>query len=458
MRLVKLFTLLIIAMCCQNALIASPTHLLGEGEGEPLHHVIWDNLEGVQVFGNSVTKTSETGWNAGMFSKNKLPAGDNGWIEFQVQSMENYYMVGLSRHDLSTHYVSIEYAWYVRPNGFYIYKGGQYNSFFEGEVGEVLQIEKEGEMILMKKNGVVVREFQIEGEPEDYHIDVSIYEQGTFEFEVKATFEAKFNVNRFRTLTSLTNSGTTFSKSLGYGWNAGFFSEGKIAKNKDGFIEHKVVNQSKYYMVGLSDEDLSPHWNTIDYAWYVRPNKAYIYSDGRYQTVVTSYPGDILRIEKIGSTIYMMKNNITIRTFNCDAEADYHIDASFLHTGSYDVPLSASFPNPSSSYVILKKKLDGGRAIVNGDLKFKFIQEYAVTNTATINYKVYNWQRNAVLDSDLSLQYGVNWFTVPTNALNDDETYTLELEGNKGQKYYIKFKYQENQPWEEEHQEEPSEE
>jgi hypothetical protein len=445
-------------MCCQNTLIASPTHNLEEGEGEALHHVIWDNLVNVSVIGTTVSKIGENGWNAGMFSVNKLSEGQFGTIEHRIAEPEMEYFFGLSREDANQSYQSIDYAWFVNREGAFIYLRGKYIEFMNARAGDVLQIEKMEGTIFFKKNNVPVAEFPMEEETA-LHVDVSIKELGTFEFEVKATFEAQFSVNRWRTLTGVTYSEGIFTKDGALAWDAGFFSEGKITKGKDGFIEHQVMNQSRRYMVGLSDEDVDASYKTIDFAWFVKPGNAVIYKNGKYQTSLGSSVGDVLRIEKIGNTINMLKNNIVIRSYEADPDVDYHIDASLRHgNGStYNIPLKASFPNPSTSYVILKKKLDGGRAIVTGDLKFKFIQEYAVSSTAKINYKVYNWQRNAVLNSNLSLQYGVNWFTVPTNALNNGETYILELEGNKEQKYYIKFKYQENQPWEEELEEEPSE-
>jgi hypothetical protein len=415
---------------------------------EKLHHVIWENEIGVNIQGNEIAKTTSQGWNAGMFSRNKLSSNQNGRIEHKVQDQSKYYMFGLSTEDKNAHYNTINYAWYVRPSYAYIYINGRYTQRLGGKIGEVLEIEKEDNIILFKKDGVVVYKQEHESEEQKpFFVDVSIYKTGTFKFEVNATFEPHYIVNKWRSKEGVTISGSRITKTGSTGWNADFFSEGKISKEKDGFIEHEVINQSRYYMVGLSSKNENSSYKTINYAWYVRPGRAYIYRDGNYQGYYGSSVGDKLRIERIGSMLYMKMNNITMRTYTTEPEEELHIDASFYQAGTYDVPIEASFSNPISSYAILKKKLDGSCQVVDGDIKFKFIQEYAITTGLVLECKVYDWQRNMAIEEDLNPNYGVNWFSIPTDGLSNNETYTLEFEGNKGQKYFLKFKYKNQSEW-----------
>jgi hypothetical protein len=440
--------------------MGAPTHQLEEGK--PLHPVIWENQVNVSVNGTTLTKMGEYGWNAGMFSVNRLPKGVSGQIEHRIPEGGKDYFIGLARKDIGQSYEAIDFAWLINPKGAFIYLNGKYIELIEAKAGDVLQIEKEENTILFKKNNVAIAKFPFE-EESDLFIDTSIKNAGTFEFTVKATFEAQFSLNRWRDMTGLTKTGNVFKKTLPNNWeNAGFFSEGKIAKDKDGFIEHEIAQTNKYYMIGLSEKDEDQHYKTINFAWYVRGNTGvWLFKDGRSQVKLESKIGDKLRIERVGNRINMLKNNVIVRAYEADNGVDLHVDAS-LYNGNgstYNLPLKTSFPDPFSSYLILKKKLDGGTPTIDGDLKFKFIQEYAVSSTQKINYKVYNWQRNAVLDADLSLQYGVNWFSVPTNALTHNEIYVLEVVGNKGQTYYLKFKYKHTQSWEEqsELEEPPSE-
>jgi hypothetical protein len=428
----------------------SLTNLSAQETEEKFHHVIWENEINVNIQGNEITKTSNTGWNGGMFSKNKLNADSDGRIQHKVQDQSKYYMFGFSQEDKDAHYKSINYAWYVRPNYAYIYINGRYSLRLRGKVGETLELEKRENIILFKKDGVVVYEAEIETEEaKSFYVDVSIYKTGTFKFEVEATFEPHYTVSKWRSTEGLSISNNTITKDKSQGWNAGFFSEGKIPSKQDGFIEHEVINQSRYYMVGLSSENKSTSYKTINYAWYVRLGYAYIYKNGSYQARYKSGVGDLLRIERIGNTLYMMKNNVTMRKYDVDIEEDLHVDASLYQSGIYSIPIWASFPNPSASYAILKKKLDGGYAVFEGDVKFKFIQEYAVTSSATIDYNIYNWARQIVNSGILSLEYGVNWYSIPTNsAFINNQTYILEIEGNKGETYFLKFKYKTNRQWE----------
>jgi hypothetical protein len=94
-------------------------------------------------------------------------------------------------------------------------------------------------------------------------------------------------------------------------------------------------------------------------------------------------------------------------------------------------------------YAELKSKLDGGYIQLEDDfLRLKFNQEYAVDNGGDIiNYKIYKWDRTSV-SGTFNATYGVNWETLDLSTfnLNSNEHYTIEFEGNKVEKYVLRFK------------------
>lgn len=101
-------------------------------------------------------------------------------------------------------------------------------------------------------------------------------------------------------------------------------------------------------------------------------------------------------------------------------------------------------PSPSLIYAELKKQLDGGATLLQDEtLRFKFQQEYQTTSTNTnITYNIYDWTRGTpVATGTFSTVHGTNWVEIALpGGINTSEYHILEIEANKGQKYYLRFK------------------
>jgi len=102
-----------------------------------------------------------------------------------------------------------------------------------------------------------------------------------------------------------------------------------------------------------------------------------------------------------------------------------------------------SIPKVNSIYTNLKPELDGGSVLLEDEtLRFKFQQEYQTTTTNTnIAYSIYDWNRTAVATGTFQTIHGTNWVDINLpGGINSTEHYILEIEANKGQKYYLRFK------------------
>jgi len=420
--------------------------------------VEWKNLKNVSLTGTTALKNAGLGnaWNASMTSLNLMKLGENGHVEHEIQTLQ-YYSISLT----STDYAAPtddrgEFEFIVRPasaGGTTIYVQNVYKKWISCAIGDVLKIERAGNTITFKKNNSTVYTTSSGSNNKDYRAKACIYSSNVnIDINVTASFTPKHRIRKWKDITKLNISGTgnAITKlGVNNAWDAGMFSVGKIEVGEDGFIEQVIRTTNKHHMIGISSSNPNTNHNTIEYTWFVRLNKIQIRKSGIVKYQSTSFSVDeVLRIEKIGSSVVFKRNGVIIKTFSgaegLDPTKDYHIDCSFYKNGDYSVPIYASFADPIENYVVLKKRQDGSRAIVDSDLKFKFRQEYAVPSGSSINYKIYDSQRNIILDDYLGLKYGFNWFTVSTNPLNSGENYTLEMEGNKGQKYYLKFKYQKN--------------
>jgi hypothetical protein len=86
--------------------------------------ITWQNLVGVSAAGNDLTKTATTSlWNAGASSVEALDGA--GYIEFTTGESTTAKMVGLGNGDDSQHYADIEYAVWLKANGYFgVYESG----------------------------------------------------------------------------------------------------------------------------------------------------------------------------------------------------------------------------------------------------------------------------------------------------------------------------------------------
>ncbi len=129
--------------------------------------------------------------------------------------------------------------------------------------------------------------------------------------------------------------GNVITKTGADGWDAGLATQGTI--NADGYVEFTTSSETnKYYMIGLSKSNPNAHFTGINYAIYVRQsNYMYIYelgsSKGNFGTFKT---GDILRVERIGNTIYYKKNGETFYTSTTKSSEPLLGDISMYHTGT----------------------------------------------------------------------------------------------------------------------------
>jgi RHS repeat-associated protein len=91
---------------------------------------------------------------------------------------------------------------------------------------------------------------------------------------------------------------------------SGAASVQSLAAGQDGWIEFMATEANTYRMIGLSSQNTNAHYNTIGYAIYLKNNGTVaVYESGSPKKDVGSYsPGDIFRIQRIGTAIKYFRN------------------------------------------------------------------------------------------------------------------------------------------------------
>ncbi|MBS1506481.1 MAG: hypothetical protein JSS79_07545 [Bacteroidetes bacterium] len=120
----------------------------------------WTNLMGTTAGGDVITKSgSTTGWDAGAFSVQSIPANMNGYVQFTTGESTKFKIMGLSSTDIDAGYTTINYALDVGGDGYlYVYEGGvqKANKVATYTTSDVFRVERIGTSIVYKKNGVVL--------------------------------------------------------------------------------------------------------------------------------------------------------------------------------------------------------------------------------------------------------------------------------------------------------------
>src|SRR6266404_8308237 len=119
-------------------------------------NVTWTNVVGVTASGNSLTKNSSDGWNAGAVSTQTIASGD-GYMEVTATETNTHRRIGLSHGDTNQSWEDIDFCIYLSADGtVYVNEGtngrGNFGSY---AAGDRFRVAVEGGVVKYKKNGTV---------------------------------------------------------------------------------------------------------------------------------------------------------------------------------------------------------------------------------------------------------------------------------------------------------------
>ena len=115
-----------------------------------------DVTMGIVVSNNTITKTGNDGWIEGLATQGSINA--DGYVEFSATQLNKYVIVGFTDVNYDNTPNSINYGVYLHIGGKLRIKQGADNSFEVAEtyeIDDVFRIERIGNTIHYKKNGVV---------------------------------------------------------------------------------------------------------------------------------------------------------------------------------------------------------------------------------------------------------------------------------------------------------------
>jgi len=329
--------------------------------------IAWTDRVGVTVEDGTLIKTGATGWNSGAASVRTIP-GD-GAIEFSAVTTDAYRMLGLSNSNASASYDTIGYAIYLRTDGtLSVYENGMHRGRFGTYQGDdVLRVERIGSTVVYKRNGAIFYTSAVpstgalladaalrdsaarfadariigvpavasdtdgDGIPDDWETangldylnssdaiqdldgnDTSNLEEYQRDIEPKPTVSGIPIAWTDRVGVTVEND--SLIKTSATGWNSGAVSVQTIPG--DGAVEFAAVSTDTYRMLGLSNSNASASYDTIGYAIYLRTDGTLsVYENGTHRGRFGTYQNtDVLRVERIGSTVVYKRNEAIFYT------------------------------------------------------------------------------------------------------------------------------------------------
>jgi hypothetical protein len=241
---------------------------------------------------------------------------------------------------------------------------------------------------------------------------------------------------------------TSASNSWG---NNGASSCNQMSNSFDGRVSYKIESLDQRFF-GLAESNQNNWYSFNDHSIWHANNRFRIYEKATYKGDFGSVAvGDVVTIERLGTTVYYKikrvgNDEITLfTTSNVDNTKTLYADASIYYNGTKTSEVLASYPcRVFSNYIKPKKKIDGAIHLPTNNKLYIAFDEVFNTNNSSLILKVIDESTNEYVQNNLNvISLGDNRHEVNLNDFNSTIVsgyYVLEIENNKKEKRYLRFK------------------
>ena len=340
-------------------------------------------------------QTSGAGFGtAGAESNEVLAAGADGWAEITVSSFSSA-VFGLNdaTQSVNHHYNTMDYAVSFSNYDVRLFASGTYlGKFVRYTLGDKFRVERVGTDILFKKNGNTF--YIINNAPQDsLRFDSAYAAIGSGFKDINASFASVLTMRDMTAMTPVPPP--PFVAPWVMNWSSGqtesFDDEGRLLKactatgvcrqlNHNDMVDEAVMTNDAYWAgadsietlaantdgwveftaqsgaasVGLTDvseaSDIS--YQAIDYAAMMSGTYLKAYSNGVNQGDFGGVAaGDVLRVERVGSTMYFKRNGNTYHTIENASTAQMRVDIGFHGHNSKIVDVNTSFAGANLTWL-----------------------------------------------------------------------------------------------------------
>jgi len=244
-------------------------------------------------------------------------------------------------------------------------------------------------------------------------------------------------------------------------WDAGGNTYLTLPGSTDGWIEYEVIDTDKERIFGLSKNPSTDHGlDSLDYG-FVLQSDAYLKKNvsGTFSNTWGTYKkGDILKMERIGSTLYFHNNEYQQGTLSVTAGDAWYGECSFYSSNGLFENVRTSINCPSyitSVKGVLKEKVEAASSyhLVESKVRFNYYEKYKVDTDKVLAYNIYDESHSLIAGVDAdgneletgspqqAITYGHNACELDLRSFSlTAGEYILEVISPKNDKTYLRFK------------------
>ncbi|MFM7859090.1 MAG: hypothetical protein ACKO96_46005, partial [Flammeovirgaceae bacterium] len=128
-------------------------------------------------------------------------------------------------------------------------------------------------------------------------------------------YDVASKVPQWSKLSNIVATGNTLINTGVGGWLDRAFSTNSIPANEDGYIEFKAGTEGGDFAVGFASSYQEGGIYTINHGLLLQGGNVYLLENSYASTVVTTYTlTDLIRVERVGTTIFYKKNGFVVYT------------------------------------------------------------------------------------------------------------------------------------------------
>jgi subtilisin family serine protease len=302
--------------------------------------IVWTGFSNTALSGATITKTGAgLNWDGGAYSSATLPAGEDGWATTQILETNTFRMFGLASPNVSNDDLTINYGIKFRSNATIqiVENGTTIGSFGNYANGDVFSVQRTGTTIRYFQNGVWLYTSTV-ASTTDLIADISIRNPNATIYDVKTSFSCIEECPIvWEGLNNTTLTGTTLTKTnASTSWDGAANSTSILPSGNNGYAAMEVLETNTFRVFGLAQVNTNFDVLDIDYAIRLRNNGLIqILENGTL--IGTNYgtynTGDIMKIERIGTTINYLRNGTVFYTSIVPSTTALMVDVSIKDNG-----------------------------------------------------------------------------------------------------------------------------
>ncbi|HEY3387537.1 MAG TPA: hypothetical protein VGK46_13565, partial [Saprospiraceae bacterium] len=343
--------------------------------GQTTHNVVWSDIVGCTVSGNTLTKNIGDGWgNSAATGLYYLDANTDGFLEYTVDVI-NRKAFGLSDINANNFTGSIDYGIIIGSDA----KAYMMNSSIEMAntpiiVGDVLRIERIGSSVYYKKNGTTIYTLT-GGLTVPLLVDVSLYTNGAALVNMKTSFGPSAHpVLQWTSVKGMSISGDNLYRTLsyftGYG-DAGASSVIALPAGENGWVETILTEVDRRKVIGFASSNVYTHPGGIAVALQFDNDNVHAFENGVQGAYLGKFTANaVLRMSREGSQIKFYINDVLRYTSPSSHAGALYVQVGFFNQWGSFKNIYASFGSGQGSvpdrieYEAIKKFYDslGGPA------------------------------------------------------------------------------------------------